>query len=88
MTKRERAIVDSYYKSTITELGECYHKFSERKRQAYNNCVAQKRLDGGDDFRIISYNVNIFTVGYTIDNGTKLVHITPSKKEVIEISPR
>ena len=88
MTKRQRAIVDSYYSSTITELGECYHKFSERKRQAYNNCVAQKRLDGGDDFRIMSYNVNIFTVGYTIDNGTKLVYITPTKKEVIEISPR
>ena len=88
MTKRQRAIIDSYYNSTITELGECYHKFSERKRQAYNNCIAHKRLDGGDDFRIISYNVNIFTVGYTIDNGTKLVYITPTKKEVIEISPR
>ena len=88
MTKRQKAIVDSYYKSTITELSECYHKFSARKRQAYNNCVARKRLDGGDGFRIISYNVNIFTVGYTIDNGTKLVYITPTEKEVIEISPR
>ena len=47
MTKRQRAIVDSYYNSTITELGECYHKFSARKREAYNNCVAQSDLTAG-----------------------------------------
>ena len=88
MTKRQRAIVDSYYKSTITELGECYHTFSERKRQAYNNCAAQYHLDDGYCFRIISYNTFMFTVGYTRNNGTELVYITPTKKEVIEISPR
>ena len=88
MTKRQRAIVNSYYDSTIRELGKCYHTFSERKLQAYKNCVHHYLEDDGQDFRIISYNIHIFTVGYTIDNGTKLVYITPSKKEVIEISPR
>ena len=88
MTKRQRAIVNSYYKSTITELGECYHTFSERKRQAYKDCLHQYLEDDGQYFRIVSYNTSIFTVGYTIDNGTKLVYITPTKKEVIEISPR
>ena len=88
MTKRERAIVNKYYDSTIIELGKCYHTFSERKRQAYKDCVHQYLEDDGQDFRIISYNTNIFTAGYTIDNGTKLVYITPNKKEVIEISPR
>lgn len=87
MTKRQRAIIDSYYNSTITELGECYHTFSERKRQAYKDCVHQYLEDDGQNFRIVSYNTNIFTVGYTIDNGNKLVYITPTKKEVIEIYP-
>lgn len=88
MTKRERAIVNRYYDSTIIDLGKCYHTFSELKRQAYRACVHQYLMDNGDDFRIISYNSSMFTVGYTIDNGTKLVYITKLKKEVIEISPR
>ena len=88
MTKRQRAIVESYYDSTIIDLGKCYHKFSERKRQAYKDCVHQYLEDDGQNFRIISYNTFMFTVGYTIDNETKLVYITPTKKEVIEISPR
>ena len=88
MTKRERAIVNRYYDSTIRELGKCYHTFSERKRQADKDCVHQYLIDDGNYLRIVSYNTNIFTVGYTIDNGTKLVYITPTKKEVIEISPR
>ena len=88
MTKRQRAIVNSYYDSTIRDLGKCYHTFSERKRQAYKDCLHQYLEDEGLDFRIVSHNCMIFTVGYTIDNGTKLVYITPTKKEVIEISPR
>ena len=88
MTKRQRAIVNSFYDSTTRYLCDCYHTFSESKRLAYNYCVEQFHLDRGDDFRIISYNTFMFTVGYTIDNGTKLVYITPTKKEVIEISPR
>ena len=88
MTKRERTIVNGYYDSTTRDLGKCYHTFSELKRQAYKDCVHQYLMDNGDDFRIISYNTFMFTIGYTIDNGTKLVYITPTKKEVIEISPR
>ena len=88
MTKRERAILNRYYDSTVRDLGKCYHTFSERKRQVYKDCVHQYLEDDGQDFRIVSYNTNIFTVGYTIDNGNKLVYITPTKKEVIEISPR
>ena len=88
MTKRQRAIVNSFYDSTNRYLCDCYHTPSERKRQAYDYCVELFHDDRGDDFRIISYNTFMFTVGYTRNNGTELVYITPTKKEVIEISPR
>lgn len=87
MTKRERTIVRAYRKSQNRSLSQCYKSFSEGKREAYKVCVHKYLEDNGEDFRIISYNTCIFTVGYVVKEEDKqyLVVITPTKKEKIEL---
>ena len=90
MTKREQGVIDSYIRSDKYNLHECYKSFSDRKWCAYKHVVNELLQDNGEGLKILSYNTFMFTAGYLVKIGEDkyLVRITPTKKELIKISPR
>lgn len=93
MTKREQIkcaekAKSIYDYSDIYELGDCYRSYSIFKSRAYRKIREEMYSLGGQDLRIISHNVNIFTCGYTYqDRETgvlKFVYHTPSYRVEID----
>lgn len=84
MNNRQKGIYERYKNSYRRNLYDCYERFSKNKIHAYENCKRYMEKYDGYDFRIISFNSHIFTVGFKfMDNkGTEfLMYITPSKEE-------
>lgn len=84
MNKRQLAIFNNYKNSYKRELFDCYKSYSHNKMRAYGNCINQMMKRDGYDFRIISHNSHIFTVGFKFKDETgseKLMYISPTKME-------
>ena len=71
MTKREQNIYNAYLRSNLTTLKQCYNSWSWAKERAYNECKNRCAEMKGHDFRIISYNLNVFTIGYLYEKDNK-----------------
>lgn len=86
--KRVNGIINSYKNYAGRDLSDCYKKASVAKQRAYAYCRDLQRKYNGYDFRVISYNTFMFTVGFKfVDTETGKVmfmHITPSKDEIFE----
>ena len=86
--KREMGIINSYKNYAGRTLSDCYKKASAAKERAYAYCRDKQIQYNGYDFRIISYNTFMFTVGFKfVDTNTgkiMFMHITPSKDEIFE----
>lgn len=86
--KRVNGIIESYKNYAGRDLSDCYKKASVAKQRAYAYCRDKQRQYNGYDFRIISYNTFIFTVGFKfvdVETGKVMfMHITPSKDEIFE----
>ena len=55
-----------YLYSKYTRLDECYASYSTSKQVAYNANINLMRDLGGQDFKILSYNCNFFTVAFLV----------------------
>ena len=81
--KREREIEDTYSYSHVTALEQCYGRFSEAKRYAFENCRnLHAMLDCADlwryEYRIISHNGFNFTYGgyyHKVNEETGVVEV-------------
>lgn len=85
MTKRQTQIIINHERATARFLSEVYASYSVAKENAFRYCEELMYKYNGYDFRIISYNTFMFTVGfYYIDQDTEqemFMYITPSKDE-------
>ena len=64
-TKVLRNAYQNYLSSNMTELYDCYNSFSRAKVNAMEYCRNLMYELKGHGLRIISYNQNVFTVGFT-----------------------
>ena len=70
---------NDYKKSNGFTLYDIYRTHSHEKAKAFAYCVALCKQYNGECLKIVSYNQNMFTMGftYTNDNGEKMfVYIT------------
>lgn len=82
--------LESNYK--IVTLYNCYGDCSTEKMKAYNECrefyyilkYELYRYEKSTHMQVISYNKNMFTIAFIIDN--KLFYISKSKKLYCEIA--
>lgn len=72
-TKVLRNAYQNYLSSSMTELYDCYNSFSRAKVNAMEYCKGLMYGLNGHGLRIISYNQNVFTVGFifTTEDGEK-----------------
>lgn len=83
-----KANIQKYESSTARTLKDVYKSFSEAKRYAYDYCVELMKQYNGFNFRIISANTFIFTVGFLFadpETGVvKFMYITPTHETVVD----
>lgn len=62
--KVAQAHIQAYDNSHWYYLWDVYSNYSEYKVQAYNRCIDLMNRLNGWGLRILSYNSNVFTVGF------------------------
>ena len=67
-TKQLRNAYKDYLLSTKTSLFDCYERPSKHKWDALDYCKGLCDELNGDSLRIISYNTNVFSVGFIFVN--------------------
>ena len=70
MTKKILAILKSHHNSSLIDLHDCYKSYSMLKYAAYEYQRELQLMRDGFNFKIISYNGYMFSVGfyYRMDN--------------------
>ena len=68
-TKRGQDFLAAYRRSTKTSLRDCYASFSTEKARAERDCKAKMNETGGEGYRILSHNQNVFTCGWKTADG-------------------
>ena len=71
-TKRGQRWIESYDRSTDSTLSDCYGRFSCAKARAERDCKNKMEKEGGEDFRIISYNTFGFSCGWRVPGGLRV----------------
>lgn len=87
MTKKQNLIYNRWCNSSDYELRHVYGRWSDAKENAMEYCKAQMYGRNGHGLRIVSHNVNVFTVGFKFeeDGKEKFMYITPSKDEIWDL---
>lgn len=67
-TKLMRSAYARYKMSMMCELYDCYDSFSKAKADAMTYCENLMHELNGWGLRIVSYNCNVFTVGFLFMN--------------------
>ena len=78
----------NYLKSSDTRLSDCYKSHSDRKRSAWAYCMELCYKLNGQNLRVVSHNMNIFTAGFIFKNETGqwcYMHITPTYDQSVVI---
>ena len=85
--KRIKSAYERHQNSHLYGLSDCYKNPSRNKFDAYLACRNLMRKYEGFDFRIISYNSMIFTVGFFgyLNNRLNFFYITPENIRYMEI---
>lgn len=86
MTQRQESIVNSYNRSSDTELYHCYSSFSEKKLHAWEYCKNLCYKYNGIGLKIISHNGYVFSAGFKFEDeqGRQcLMYITKTRDEII-----
>ena len=68
-TKRGQDFLAAYRRSTKTSLRDCYASFSTEKSRAEHDCKETMKKTGGEGYRILSHNQNVFTCGWITPEG-------------------
>lgn len=78
-TKRGKHIIDLYKRSTAYSLRDVYKSWSNKKENAFKDCIATMQEFGGHDLRITGAGSDTFSVAFEytdISNGKHIVYIT------------
>ena len=80
LSKRYEAILRAYQNSNLTCLHECYGSWSWAKEHAYNYCKGLCDRMNGYDFKIVSYNTNMFSIAFLYQSdGKTMLHYETNK---------
>lgn len=71
-TKAAARFIDAYRRSYRTSLWDCYESFSSAKACAERECRAKMYDEGGEDFRILSFNTFGFTCGWMVGDTLRV----------------
>lgn len=74
----------SYQASTDTKLRDVYKTWSNKKEEAFENCVKKMTELGGHGLKIVSANGWAFSVGFLYGDPEKFVLITKDHTREIE----
>ena len=77
-TKQMRSAYERFLVSMDWYLEDVYSSYSQAKRNAYEYCRDLYNKYNGERFRIVSFNQNVFTVGFigTIEGHKAFFYIT------------
>ena len=87
-SKKATALAQNYWNSYRRNLTECYGRFSSAKEKADFWCRHYMVENGGYDYRICTYNSQIFTAGFRFkEKGAEyLCYMTPTYNYKIRLS--
>lgn len=71
MTTNERnalRYIDTYDRSSLYSLDDCYTNFSAAKQRAWNWCINRMLELDGWGMKILTYNTNMFTCGFLYED--------------------
>lgn len=81
MTKKQEWMLDKYNASSASELRQVYYSWSDKKEEAYKNCLVKQSDLGGYDGRITSKSPYKFAYAFRYkdeNNQEHLYYITKS----------
>lgn len=84
MNKQQKQILANYETAENTSVSECYAKPSSAKVHAENEIKLEMIKELGFDYKVLSYNTNMFTCAYKTARNTLIYH-TPTRKVVINL---
>ena len=71
-TKQGQAYETRYNRATACTLSDCYRNPSTNKTRADYLCRRMMMEEGGQGYKVISYNCNFFTVGWRTPEGLRI----------------
>lgn len=71
-TKKGQAFIAMYNRATATSIRECYSSYSWAKARAEILRIGEMVKEGGDNYRILSYNTMQFTCGWITPAGLRI----------------
>ena len=71
-TKKARAFINAYNRSSMYDLQDAYVKPSTRKTSADYSCRMMMQSEGGHNYKIIGYNSSFFTVAWIAGNALRI----------------
>lgn len=71
-TKQGQRFTTSYNRATAASLAECYNRPSTEKTMADYFCRLQMIKDGGNGYKVISYNTFTFSVAWRVPQGLRI----------------
>ena len=71
-TKRGENFVNAYNRSANYCLMDCYGRYSTEKARAERDCRQKAENEGGNGFKIISFNTFGFTCGWLVPDGLRV----------------
>lgn len=80
-----KASFREYVKSKTYDIKDAYLKPSNAKVFFYNRLKYLFEIQGGTDFKIVSHNTHIFTLGFMLEINSEIafVYVTPTKVRYI-----
>ena len=64
---KKQAILERYLNAKNRSLYDCYKNSSIYKQRIYDDFIRIKNNKGGKGLKIVSFNSQIFTIGFTVD---------------------
>jgi hypothetical protein len=84
MTKYQTQLLQKHSSSSTHYLHECYDKCSSAKMRAYDDCKARCSAMNGYDFKIITSNRNMFSIGYYYNQDGKTMFHYETNKTILD----
>lgn len=82
MNKRQNYIYEKYCESMNVTLRDVYNNYSVYKERAYERCTKRFLDMQGQRFRIISFNSQMFSIGFRYYENNKLMFHYESNKSM------
>ena len=81
--KKIACYVDAWENSELYKLDDCYSSYSPEKKQAFDDICEDCDLFGGQNLRILSFNIYRFITAYEL-NGLLIVD-TCNRRFAVEL---